>query len=36
VSLASAAFLVVFGVLVITGDFVRLTTRLARYTDWQI
>jgi cytochrome c-type biogenesis protein len=36
VSLASAAFLVVFGVLLITGDLVRLTSRLARYADWQI
>ena len=36
VSLTSAAFLVVFGTLLITGDLVSLTTRLARYTGWQI
>jgi cytochrome c-type biogenesis protein len=36
VSLASAALLVTFGVLLITGDLVQLTTRLARYTGWQI
>jgi cytochrome c-type biogenesis protein len=36
VSIASAAFLVAFGVLLITGDLVRLTTQLARYTGWQI
>jgi cytochrome c-type biogenesis protein len=36
VSLASAALLVAFGVLLITGDLVELTTRLARYTGWQI
>jgi cytochrome c-type biogenesis protein len=36
VSLASATLLVGFGVLLITGDLVELTTRLARYTGWQI
>ena len=36
VSLGSATFLVAFGTLLITGDLVRLTTMLARYTGWQI
>lgn len=36
VSVASAAVLVAFGALLISGDLVRLTTRLARYTGWQI
>jgi cytochrome c-type biogenesis protein len=36
VSLASATVLVAFGALLISGDLVRLTTRLARYTGWQI
>jgi cytochrome c-type biogenesis protein len=36
VNLASATLLVAFGVLLITGDLVELTTRLARYTGWQI
>jgi cytochrome c-type biogenesis protein len=36
VSLASAVLLAAFGVLLITGDLVELTTRLARYTGWQI
>ena len=36
VSLASATLLVGFGILLITGDLVELTTRLARYTGWQI
>lgn len=36
VSVASATLLVAFGVLLITGDLVELTTRLARYTGWQI
>jgi cytochrome c-type biogenesis protein len=36
VSFGSAALLVAFGVLLITGDLVRLTTQLARYTGWQI
>jgi cytochrome c-type biogenesis protein len=36
VSVASAALLVTFGTLLITGDLVRLTTQLARYTGWQI
>ena len=36
VSLVSAALLVTFGTLLITGDLVRFTTRLSRYTDWQI
>lgn len=36
VSLASATLLITFGVLLITGDLVELTTRLARYTGWQI
>lgn len=36
VSTVSAAFLVTFGVLLITGHVVELTTRLSRFTDWQI
>jgi cytochrome c-type biogenesis protein len=36
VSLGSATLLVTFGTLLITGDLVRLTTQLARYTGWQI
>ena len=36
VSAASAAVLVAFGVLLITGDLGELTTRLARLTGWQI
>jgi cytochrome c-type biogenesis protein len=36
VSVGSAALLVSFGVLLITGDLVQLTTRLARFTGWQI
>ena len=36
VSVGSAAVLVAFGSLLISGDLVRLTTRLARYTGWQI
>jgi cytochrome c-type biogenesis protein len=36
VSVVSAALLVTFGALLITGDLVRLTTQLARYTGWQI
>jgi cytochrome c-type biogenesis protein len=36
VSVASATLLVAFGVLLITGDLVELTSRLARYTGWQI
>jgi cytochrome c-type biogenesis protein len=36
VSLASATLLVAFGVLLITGDFVRIMTKLARFTGWQI
>jgi cytochrome c-type biogenesis protein len=36
VSYASAALLVAFGVLLVTGDLVRLTTQLARFTGWQI
>jgi cytochrome c-type biogenesis protein len=36
VSVASATVLVAFGALLISGDLVRLTTRLARYTGWQI
>ena len=36
VSLTSATLLVVFGALLISGDLVELTTRLARYTGWQI
>lgn len=36
VSLVSAGLLATFGVLLITGDLVRLTTRLARFTGWQI
>jgi cytochrome c-type biogenesis protein len=36
VSIASATLLIAFGVLLITGELVELTTRLARYTGWQI
>ena len=36
ISLASAALLVAFGVLLVSGDLFQLTTRLARYTGWQI
>ncbi len=36
VSLGSVALLAVFGVLLITGELVELTARLARYTGWQI
>lgn len=36
VSYGSAALLVTFGALLITGDLVRLTTQLARFTGWQI
>jgi cytochrome c-type biogenesis protein len=36
VTLSSAALLVTFGVLLVTGDLVELTTRLARFTGWQI
>jgi hypothetical protein len=36
VSAASATLLIAFGTLLITGDLVRLTTQLARYTGWQI
>jgi cytochrome c-type biogenesis protein len=36
VSLGSAALLAVFGVLLVTGELVELTARLARYTGWQI
>jgi cytochrome c-type biogenesis protein len=36
VSVASGALLVAFGVLLATGDLVRLTTRLARFTGFQI
>jgi cytochrome c-type biogenesis protein len=36
VSLASATLLVAFGVLLISGELVELTARLARYTGWQI
>jgi cytochrome c-type biogenesis protein len=36
VSAASATLLIAFGVLLITGDLVELTARLARYTGWQI
>jgi cytochrome c-type biogenesis protein len=36
VTLTSAALLVTFGVLLVTGDLVELTTRLARFTGWQI
>jgi hypothetical protein len=36
VSVGSAVLLVSFGILVITGDLVQLTTRLARFTGWQI
>jgi cytochrome c-type biogenesis protein len=36
VSLASATLLAAMGVLLITGDLVRYTTQLARFTGWQI
>jgi cytochrome c-type biogenesis protein len=36
VSVTSGALLVAFGVLLATGDLVRLTTRLARFTELQI
>lgn len=36
VTLGSAALLATFGALLISGDLVELTTRLARYTGWQI
>lgn len=36
VSYGSAALLVTMGVLLITGDFTRLLTKLARFTGWQI
>jgi cytochrome c-type biogenesis protein len=36
VSLASASLLVAFGILLISGQLVESTTRLARYTGWQI
>ena len=36
VSLTSAALLTTFGVLLLSGELVRLTTRLARFTGWQI
>jgi cytochrome c-type biogenesis protein len=36
VSLASGTLLVAFGILLATGELVRLTTRLARFTGWQI
>jgi cytochrome c-type biogenesis protein len=36
VTVTSAALLVTFGALLITGDLVELTTRLARFTGWQI
>jgi cytochrome c-type biogenesis protein len=36
VSLASASLLVAFGVLLMTGQLVEMTARLARYTGWQI
>ncbi|MBA2537567.1 MAG: cytochrome c biogenesis protein CcdA [Actinobacteria bacterium] len=36
VSTASAAFLVAFGALLVSGDLVEVTTRLARFTGWQI
>jgi cytochrome c-type biogenesis protein len=36
VSMASAALLVAFGALLVTGDLVEVTARLARFTGWQI
>ena len=36
VSIVSAALLVLFGALLISGELVELTARLARYTGWQI
>ena len=36
VSYGSAAMLMTMGILLITGDFTRLLTKLARFTGWQI
>ena len=36
VSIASAALLATMGALLISGDLVRLTTKLSRFTGWQI
>jgi hypothetical protein len=36
VSISSAVLLVTMGALLISGDLVRYTTRLARFTGWQI
>ena len=36
VSVASASLLVAFGILLIAGQLVETTARLARYTGWQI
>jgi cytochrome c-type biogenesis protein len=36
ISVASAALLVAFGILLVTGALVELTARLARFTGWQI
>jgi hypothetical protein len=36
VRLASAALLLVFGVLLVTGYLSDVTADLARYTDWQL
>ena len=36
VSYGSAALLMTMGILLITGDFTRLLTKLARFTGWQI
>jgi cytochrome c-type biogenesis protein len=36
ISICSAVLLAAFGVLLVTGDLVELTARLARFTGWQI
>lgn len=36
ISIVSAVLLITFGALLITGELVQLTTRLARFTGWQI
>jgi hypothetical protein len=36
VSLASGASMIAFGVLLATGELVRLTTQVSRFAGWQI
>ncbi len=36
VSLTSGALMVAFGVLLATGELVRLTTQLSRFSGWQL